>query len=141
MKTSVVEAYKIPSSSMEDTLLVGDFLLSNKFIYGARLPLVDWRLPAISDPEQGDVVIFIFPEDGETKYIKRCIGCPGDTVEVKDKVVFVNGEEFLMPEHGKFIARDPITGEARIQPRRSGGEDSPDNFGPFVVPPKSRQLL
>ena len=61
IKTSIVEAYKIPSSSMEDTLLIGDFLLANKFSYGARLPVVDWRLPAISDPEPGDIVIFLWP--------------------------------------------------------------------------------
>ena len=141
IKTSIVEAYKIPSQSMEDTLLVGDFLLANKFIYGARLPLVDWRLPGISDPEPGDIVIFIFPSDGETKYIKRCIGEPGDTVEVKDKILFVNGEEFPMPEHGKFIARDPNTGEVEILSRRPGGRDSRDNFGPFVVPPKSYFMM
>ena len=80
IKTSIVEAYKIPSQSMEDTLLVGDFLLANKFIYGARVPLVDWRLPAIHRPQQGEVVIFIYPRDGVTKYIKRCVAVSGDTV-------------------------------------------------------------
>jgi signal peptidase I len=85
IKTSIVEAYKIPTASMEDTLLVGDFLLANKFVYGARVPLVNWRLPAVSDPEPGDVVIFIFPgDDNGTKYIKRCVGTPGDTIEVRD---------------------------------------------------------
>ncbi|UCE25728.1 MAG: signal peptidase I [Candidatus Zixiibacteriota bacterium] len=136
IKTSIVEAYKIPSQSMEDTLLVGDFLLANKFVYGARLPLVDWRLPAISDPEPGDIVIFIFPSDGQTKYIKRCVATAGDTVEVKDKVLYVNGEEFVMPEYGKFIDTS-VTGQVNIQPRRPGGLDSRDNFGPFVVPENS----
>lgn len=128
IKTSIVEAYKIPSQSMEDTLLVGDFLLANKFVYGARLPIVDWRLPALSKPEQGDVVIFIFPQDGVTKYIKRCVAGPGDTVEVKDKVVYVNSEVFKLPEHGKFL-------DSVAAPRLPGGMDSKDNFGPFVVPP------
>ncbi len=127
IKTSIVEAYKIPSQSMEDTLLVGDFLLANKFLYGAHLPLVDWRLPAIRQPEPGDVVIFIFPRDGVTKYIKRCVAVGGDTVEIKDKQLFVNGKEFTNPEESKFI-------EPRVISRGQGGRDSRDNFGPYVVP-------
>lgn len=132
IKTSIVEAYKIPSQSMEDTLLVGDFLLANKFVYGARLPLVDWRLPGFADPEPGDVVIFIFPRDGVTKYIKRCIAVAGDTVEIKNKVVFVNGVESPFPEHGKFETGPD--GQLVILPRRPGGVDSRDNYGPHVIP-------
>jgi signal peptidase I len=94
IKTSVVEAYKIPSASMEDTLLIGDFLLANKFVYGARLPLVNWRLPALDNPEAGDVVIFIFPGDGVTKYIKRCVAVSGDTVLVKNKALYINRKHF-----------------------------------------------
>lgn len=128
IKTSIVEAYKIPSQSMEDTLLVGDFLLANKFVYGAQLPIVGWRLPAIHDPEPGDVVIFIFPRDGVTKYIKRCVALAGDTITIKDKVLFVNGVRFEDPDKSKFEKQ-------RIQPRGPGGKDSPDNWGPFIVPP------
>ncbi|MDZ4723946.1 MAG: signal peptidase I [candidate division Zixibacteria bacterium] len=135
IKTSVVEAYKIPTASMEDTLLVGDFLLANKFIYGAQVPLVDWRLPALRNPVPGDVVIFIFPGDGVTKYIKRCVAVGGDTVEVRDKELFVNGARFTDPEHAKFIDVN-IDGSAIIQGRRMGNENSRDNFGPYVVPPK-----
>jgi len=94
IKTSIVEAYKIPTASMEDTLLIGDFLLANKFIYGAELPIVGWRLPAFRDPKGGDIVIFIYPGDGVTKYIKRCVAVGGDTVEVKNKLLYVNGERF-----------------------------------------------
>lgn len=133
IKTSIVEAYKIPSQSMEDTLLVGDFLLANKFVYGARLPLVGWRLPALSRPEPGDIVIFVFPQDGVTKYIKRCVAGPGDTVEVKDKILYVNGQRMDLPEHGKFVDTG-AGGELLIQSRRPGGLDSRDNFGPYVVP-------
>lgn len=127
IKASIVEAYKIPSESMEDTLLVGDFLLANKFVYGARLPVVDWRLPAFSKPERGDVVIFIYPVDKVTKYIKRCVAIGGDTVEVKDKILYLNGEAQELPEYGKFI-------KSYSAPRRAGGADSPDNWGPYVVP-------
>jgi len=128
IKTSIVEAYKIPSQSMEDTLLVGDFLLANKFVYGARLPFVGWRLPALHDPEPGDVVIFLYPEDGVTKYIKRCVAVAGDTVRIKDKQLFVNGVRFPDPKLAKFT-------DAEIKPRRPGGADSPDNYGPRVIPP------
>ena len=72
IKTSIVEAYKIPSGSMEDTLLVGDFLLANKFLYGSRVPLVNLRLPEIRDPEPGDVVIFKFPKDPSVNPAHRC---------------------------------------------------------------------
>ena len=132
IKTSIVEAYKIPSQSMEDTLLVGDFLLANKFIYGARLPLVNWRLPAIREPRPGDVVIFIYPVDGVTKYIKRCVATAGDTVEVKDKVLFVNRERLPDPEFCKYDTN--TDGSRKIAPRGPGGMDSRDNFGPFIVP-------
>jgi len=94
IKTSVVEAYKIPSASMEDTLLVGDFLIANKFIYGARLPLLNWQLPGFADPEQGDVVIFKWPGDKQTNYIKRCVAVAGQTVEMKDKKLYIDGELF-----------------------------------------------
>ena len=140
IKTSIVEAYKIPTSSMEDTLLVGDFLLANKFVYGARLPLVNWQLPAIHDPKRGDVVIFIYPGDGVTKYIKRCVGLPGDTIEVRNKELFVNGVRFPDPPHSKFIDTT-TTGEQVIQPRRRGGLSSRDNFGPFIVPRDSYFMM
>lgn len=134
IKTSVVEAYKIPTSSMEDTLLVGDFLLANKFVYGARLPLVNWRLPAISDPEPGDIVIFIYPVDGVTKYIKRCVGVPGDTIHVRNKNLYVNGRRFEDPEFAKYI-------RPQVLRRGPGGRDSGDNFGPYVVPPNSYFMM
>ena len=133
IKTSIVEAYKIPSQSMENTLLVGDFLLANKFIYGSRLPLVNWRFPSIREPLPGDVVIFIFPGDGVTKYIKRCVGVAGDTVLVKNKELYVNGRLFEDDKFAKFIDTFPNSTQ-NIQPRRPGGQDSRDNFGPYVVP-------
>jgi signal peptidase I len=140
IKTSIVEAYKIPTASMEDTLLIGDFLLANKFVYGAQLPLVGWRLPAFSQPERGDVVIFLFPGDGVTKYIKRCVGVPGDTILVRDKVLYVNGEPYPNPPEAKFIDTT-VAGEQIIHPRRMGGQNSRDNFGPYVVPRDSYFMM
>lgn len=140
IKTSVVEAYKIPTASMEDTLLIGDFLLANKFVYGARLPLVNWRLPAFHEPHRGDVVIFIFPGDGVTKYIKRCVGTPGDTILVKNKDLYVNGQRFPDEEYTKYVDTTR-TGQPNVQHRKPGGQNSRDYFGPYVVPPNSYFMM
>jgi signal peptidase I len=140
IKTSVVEAYKIPTASMEDTLLIGDFLLANKFVYGARLPLVNWRLPAFSEPERGDVVIFIYPGDGVTKYIKRCVGTPGDTIVVRDKMLYVNGKRFPDQAYAKYVDTTN-NGRPNVQRRRPGGQNSRDNFGPYIVPPNSYFMM
>ncbi len=127
IKTSIVEAYKIPSSSMEDTLLIGDFLIANKFIYGAELPLIGVRLPAIKDPVPGDVVIFKWPGDRTTNYIKRCVAVAGQKVEVINKVLYVDGKEFPNPPESKFT-------DSRIMPRAGIHENNRDNWGPYVVP-------
>lgn len=91
LRTFVVQAFQIPTGSMEDTLLVGDFLVANKFIYGARVPFTGWRLPAVREPEPGDIVVFKAPHV-EKDYIKRCVAVAGDTVQVKQNVLFVNGK-------------------------------------------------
>jgi len=132
IKTSLVEAYKIPSASMEDTLLVGDFLLANKFIYGARLPVVGWQLPAVRDPESGDVFIFRYPRDPSVNYIKRCVAGPGQTVQVIDKVLYIDGKVFKDPEHAKFT--QPFV-KPNLHPAPNGADwGQPDNFGPYKVP-------
>jgi len=134
IKTSIVEAYKIPSSSMEDTLLVGDFLIANKFVYGARVPFFNWRLPAIDDPEQGDVVIFKWPGDGVTNYIKRCVAVGGQRVEIIDKVLYVDEEIYPNPSLAKFT-------DDRIRPRPGISDNSRDNWGPYVVPKDSYFMM
>ncbi len=124
---SVAQGYKIPSSSMEDTLLVGDFLIANKVIYGSPLPLLPYRLPAIRKPERGDIVIFRYPGDRVTPYVKRCVGVPGDTLQMIDKQLFVNGEPVPLPDEGKHVARNQDPGR--------------DSFGPLVVPPDSYYMM
>lgn len=126
LKTSVFAAYKIPSASMEDTLLIGDFLVCNQFIYGARLPFIEYRFPALREPEPGDIVVFLFPKDHTTRYIKRCVAVGGDTVEVRDKQLFVNGVPFPDPHFSKYVDT-LLTGQRRIRTDR-------DNYGPIVVP-------
>jgi signal peptidase I len=97
------EPFKIPSGSMIPTLLIGDFILVNKFSYGFKVPFSDWYTDPIyitgpSYPERGDVVVFKFPRDPNVNYIKRVIGLPGDTVEVIDKVIYVNDKEINRKE-------------------------------------------
>jgi len=104
IRTFVVQAFKIPSGSMEDTLLIGDHLLVNKFIYGLQVPFAEGRFLSLRHPERGDVIVFEFPEDRDKGYfqrrdfIKRVVGTPGDTVEVRDKRVYVNGELYDLPQ-------------------------------------------
>ena len=120
IRTFVVQAFKIPSGSMLDTLLIGDHLLVNKFLYGTRIPFTDKVILPIEEPADGDVIVFEFPEDTSKDFIKRIIGAPGDVLEMKDKVVYRNGQKLDEP----YVKHtDP-----GIQARR-------DNFGPITVPP------
>lgn len=127
IKHFVIEGYRVPTGSMEDTILIGDFLLANKFLYGSRVPLLGFRIPGIRDPRQGDIVIFKFPENPDLNYVKRCIAGPGQVVEVRDKIVYVNG---IIYDDTAFIKHT----DKRIAPL-----DSPrarrDNYGPVRVPP------
>ena len=127
-----VQAFKIPSGSMLPTLQIGDYLLVNRFIYGLRLPsfVYGLRLPLpskllvpVSTPKRGDVIVFRFPKDPKTDFIKRVVGLPGDTVEVRDKVVYINGEKIADP-HAHFT--DGMTPDISRGPR--------DEFGPVLVP-------
>jgi len=95
IRTIVVQAFKIPSGSMEDTLLIGDHLLVNKFIYGMQIPFIDKRILKIRDPRRGDVIVFEYPEDTSKDFIKRVIGTPGDEVQVINKAVYVNGKIYM----------------------------------------------
>lgn len=103
VRAFVIQSYHIPSESMENTLLKGDFLFANKFIFGAKVPFVDWRLPAVRDPRPGDIVIFKYPLDGKTDYIKRCVAVEGQTVEIRDKKLFVDGVE-QQEDYVKYIS-------------------------------------
>lgn len=138
LKTFIIEAFRIPSASMEKTLLVGDFLMVNKFAYGFRtprfVPLTNIAIPSLSLPsfkkiERGDIVVFEFPRGRRadstpevSNYVKRCVGLPGDTVEIVNGEVFVNGSRLLLPRDSFHEA----TG--------NGLDLTGDRFGPVVVP-------
>ena len=129
IRSTIVQAFYIPSGSMEDTLFVGDYLLANKFVFGApiEIPLVDaplMRLPAFRDPRQGDIVIFRSLEEAGRDLIKRCVAVGGQTVEVRDKVLYVDGQVLPDAPDGKFVDRVIYPAGSRVR----------DNFGPLTVP-------
>jgi signal peptidase I len=97
IRSLVVQAFTIPSGSMMDTLLVGDYILVNKFLYGPELPLVDWRMPAIRDPRRGDIIVFKYPQDEKRDFIKRIVATPGERVQIRGHQVLVNGKPLNEP--------------------------------------------
>ena len=154
----IVQAYRIPTSSMEDTLLVGDFLLVNKYVYGMRTP--DWigipytdigfsvpwvRIPGFKLPQQNDVVIFRYPLDQSLDYIKRCIATEGQSLEIVNKQVYVDGNIFPNPPRAKFLDRNQILGrnEGRFifETFEHNKYGSRDNFGPIKIPPNDYFMM
>ena len=97
LRTFLLEAFRIPSPSMENTLLVGDFLFVNKAVYGAEVPLIHTRLPAFREPKRGDILVFDSVEDEGLKVVKRLIGIPGDTLEMRRGEVYRNGRRAEEP--------------------------------------------
>jgi signal peptidase I len=97
LRAFVIQAFRIPSESMCDTLLVGDFLFVNKFEYGPKIPFTHIRLPGLHSPRHGDVIVFQFPPDPSKDFIKRCIATAGQTVEVRHKDVYVDGQKQVEP--------------------------------------------
>ena len=150
IKVTVLEAYIVPTGSMENTIMTGDFLIGTRFVYGLRTP--DWigipytdkgfsvpyfTFPQFKIPKVGDVLIFKFPRDHYVKYVKRCVAGPGDSLTLSNKDLFVNGKLIPMWEHGKF--RDRPMGENLQQPDiflSSDKNRNRDNLGPIYVPKK-----
>ncbi len=123
IRTFVVQAFKIPSGSMLPTLQIGDHLLVNKFIYGIRMPFVGTVLVPIKEPAHGDIIVFRYPKDRSTDYIKRVVGVPGDNIVIKNKQLFLNGKKDVNP-HAHYTSEMVLPGN--LSPK--------DNFGPITVP-------
>ncbi|MEO5589129.1 MAG: signal peptidase I [Gemmatimonadaceae bacterium] len=159
VRAFVVEAFKIPTGSMEGTLLVGDFLLVNKMVYGADVPFTGVKLPAIRSPERGDIIVFQWPLDRTKNFVKRIVGMPGDTVAMTDGAMLLNGriqqepyamhtspgsdvtdEEFKWQLGYLLNANEPVRQPPRNPLGVSTLEASPgyhptrNNWGPLVVP-------
>jgi len=102
LRSFLVEPFRIPSGSMMPTLLAGDFILVNKFSYGIRLPVLNSKIISVGEPERGDVVVFRYPKDPSTDYIKRVIGVPGDRIAYYNKQLFINGEPAVQTGMGVY---------------------------------------
>jgi signal peptidase I len=120
IRTFVIQAFKIPSPSMVPTLLVGDHILVNKFLFGFSVPFADGKIMSMREPERGDVIVFRYPRDRKLDFIKRCIAVGGETVEVREKQVFINGEPIETAQAVFLDAGSMLNGR--------------DTFGPVTVP-------
>lgn len=130
VRTFVVQAFKIPSGSMENTLAIGDYILVNKFIYGIEIPFTGRHLFPLRNPRRGDIAVFEYPEDPSRDFVKRVIGLPGDRIQVIDKKVFVNGKPYVNPHE---IHKDSAIIPAGVNPR--------DNTGVITVPAGSYFMM
>ena len=148
VKVTVLEAYIVPTGSMENTIMTGDFLIGSRFVFGMRTP--DWigipytdigffipyiKFPEFKIPTTGDVLIFKYPRDKYVKYVKRCVAGPGDTLIVQEKKLYVNGVEVPMWENGKYLTA-PMQKNYRQSDIFLSSETNinKDNIGPIYVP-------
>jgi signal peptidase I len=123
IRTYVIQAFKIPSGSMLQTLLIGDHILVNKFIYGTKIPFSDNRIIVFTKPKTGDIIVFKYPEDPKRDFIKRVVGVEGDIIESRNRKIFINGKPISEP-YAKHADNSMTIGG--IEPR--------DNFGPYLIP-------
>ena len=148
VKVTVLEAYIVPTGSMENTIMTGDFLIGSRFVFGMRTP--DWigipytdigffipyiKFPEFKIPTTGDVLIFKYPRDKYVKYVKRCVAGPGDTLLVQEKKLYVNGVEVPMWKNGKYLTA-PMQKNYRQSDIFLSSETNinKDNIGPIYVP-------
>jgi signal peptidase I len=148
IRTVAVEAYRVPTGSMEKTILPGDFLLVNKFLYGVRTPewigvpftdlgfdLPVYRFPSFVEPDRGDVIVFKYPRDPEINFIKRCVALPGDTLEIRNKQLYINGDVSTLDSRAQFVSERIMPAGYNDQRISPAGMGNKDNYGPVIVPP------
>ncbi len=147
-----VASFVVPTGSMEQTVMTGDFLFVNKFLYGPttpqiipffNIPLPFIQFPGIREPQKGDVIVFIYPGDRDelkakdfVYYLKRCVATSGDTLQVVNKKLIVNGKEIKLPAKGQYIPNKPFDAYERLKTYPPGKGNTMDNYGPIVIPKK-----
>jgi signal peptidase I len=122
LRSFLVEPFKIPSSSMVPTLLVGDFILVNKFTYGIRLPVANKKVVPLHDPQRGDVMVFRYPEDPSLDYIKRVVGVPGDRIEYRNKRLTINGVPVPVKQVDDYLSKERMQFSKRFVETLNGVE-------------------
>lgn len=152
LKVTIFELYIVPTGSMENTIMTGDFLAGNRFVYGMRtpewigIPYTDFgfyvpslKFPSFREPKRGDVIIFKFPRDIKQKYVKRCVAEPGDLLQIIDKTLFINGQPQVLSENGKFIM-SALSESFLQQDIFLGNLGNKDHFKALKMPQKGDQI-
>jgi signal peptidase I len=143
IRTFVVQAFKIPSGSMKPTLLIGDHLLVNKFIYGIKIPFIDRIIIPVTRPKTGDIVVFKWPKDESKDFIKRVVGVEDDVIEIKNDVLYINGKEITTGYTGEFADDDGSKTDeleeviGKVKHHILDQTKNYENKGPFTVPKDS----
>ena len=136
LRVFVVESYRIPTGSMESTLLAGDFLFVNKYVYGPKIPFTDIRLPGVKKVDRGDIIVFKFPKDRSLNYIKRCVALSGDTLEIHGQELSINKKPAPLPPHAQFIGNRMAAGDGDYMIFPQFSNFNKDNYGPIRIPGK-----
>jgi len=151
LKETVIELYIVPTTSMEKNILKGDMLVGSRFAYGMKVPqkiwvpftaisiptfLPEYRFPAFKKVERGDVVVFEYPRDIVYKYVKRCIGLPGDTISIKDREVYVNGNVSVLPDGGQFLMDTYMSSDIIDDEIFLGVSGNKDQYPEITIPKK-----
>ena len=136
LRVFVVESYRIPTGSMESTLLAGDFLFVNKYVYGPKIPFTDIRLPGVKTVDRGDIIVFKFPKDRSLNYIKRCVAVAGDTLEIHGQKLSINKKPSPLPPNAQFIGSRMATGDGDYMIFPQFSDYNKDNYGPIRIPRK-----
>lgn len=151
-----IASFVVPTGSMENTVMTGDFLFVNKFVYGPstpqvipflNIPLPFYKFPGIKDPERGDVIVFIYPGDRDEAtprefqyYLKRCVAVAGDTLEIRNKMLYINNEEVDLTEYARYDYSVPVPARERWLTNPPGRGYTRDDYGPVRIPKEGDTL-
>ena len=151
IKVTIFEMYIVPTGSMENTIMTGDFLVGNRFVYGMNTPdrvgvmdlalnIPSLKFPSFKEPKRGDVIIFKFPRDTRQKYVKRCVAEPGDILEIRDKVVHINDQPFPLANNGKFVIANMLSESISQNDIFLGNQGNKDQFKKLKIPQKGDRI-